>query len=218
MTSEEFKTWFRAHRAAFTGIGAWFDRMPSTPTETTPSRAEVFQAWFDTLRGVRLEDALAATRSLANGESEEPKSFDAHPRIVRRLASDRNYAERQRSSAHRTIGGEETFRCLLCRDKGRVLVAHPESVKLLAGGAVIGGPRTKYRAIVACSCAAGESHHDATGRKKPGKGLVRLDDSHHVIDVADRRQDQDAALMEFSESYAGSRQCANYEPAFEAFQ
>lgn len=225
MTSDEFREWLRLHRAAFTGISTWLGRFPVEPSESAPSQSEIMQSWFDTLKSVSLDDARAVTKRMASGDIAEPQSFDAHPRVVCREARDLDYSRRSggrsASPARYAPGGIQTVRCAICFDTGRVMVAHPESVlllaKLLRGGCDTNAAKTRYRAAVACRCAAGDIHDTHGSRKKQGKGLVRLGESHHVIDYDLSHDEQRAALLAFVESLNDPRQCENYVSDFESW-
>jgi len=118
MTVHEFDGWLAYHVARFTGIGAWLAKF-----KTDPSEDEVRGAWAHTLADVSLEDAKAATDALHSGDEELPKSFDEHPRYVRRVAgAARASRSLTRHAEPKIIDGEYAYECWRCEDSGFVVV------------------------------------------------------------------------------------------------
>lgn len=162
MTDPEFREWFAHHIARFTGIGSWLAKFTRDP-----SQDDVRYAWADSLRDIGLDDAKAATDAMHRGDEEYPKSFDDHPRSVRRIAG-RFRAERsQERNRRRFIDGEETVSCRECRDTGDLQAWHSLAVKAARKGDLFhptlnpdarGQP---YKTCVRCDCDAGDAPKNA---------------------------------------------------------
>ena len=162
MTDTDFETWFAYHVARFTGIGAWLAKF-----RITPSQAEVRYAWADSLRDVSLDDARAATDSLHRGDEELPKSFDDHPRYVRRLAGRFRSERSQKKNRRHFIDGEETVACLKCQDTGNLQAWHVLAVKAARRSDLFHpmlNPEARgqpYKTCVRCNCDAGNAPKNA---------------------------------------------------------
>jgi hypothetical protein len=165
MNQKDFAQWFAAHRAQFAMIDAWIANFP-TPSEVAGSsdpnrvtQASLAKAWFNTLADLDIDPCLEATRLMAKGDEALPASWDLHPQriraIAKRLATRTSSGERFRFGPRVSRDGEETFRCLMCRDDGMVLIFHDAAVVAMRKG-TYGGPRTVYTAMVICDCEAGE--------------------------------------------------------------
>jgi len=171
MTREEFREWLAHHRAAFTGLSVWINRIPEPgkQREGEPSRADVLAAWYAAMRDCDPADARAATDRMAAGQLEEPKGWDRHKTAIaqeaRRLAAERN---RHRSAGAGTrpryAEGEPTYRCAECLDSGVIPIWHPDSVTAAcntldgAERGCLGQPFTLYEAAAKCTCEAGSEY------------------------------------------------------------
>ena len=135
MNRDEFARWLTHHRAAFTGLGTWLDRLPD--------QAETLHAWFRVVRWIEFEDAKAASDQMfADGES---IPYDRHPATIRAKANDQ---ERQRRSNSRAVyvDGSPTVKCRTCQDQGLVCVVGSRGEAF---------PGYRYSAAVACNCEKG---------------------------------------------------------------
>ena len=189
MTWDEFTAWYGYHVTHYDGIDAWMSnavkRQHDQPKLTGAD--EKMRAWFGVLRETDYKLARKATDILAAEPDEnQPKGYDAHPRRIASIArglADR--AARQAPAPRRTVGGQETFRCLACRDSGWVLVWGDKSVRHIENLLNEGVPEDwhpdqafdtgmitrwkgrelreragMYSALAACSCEAGAHHHE----------------------------------------------------------
>lgn len=163
MTKEEFRGWYRHHAHCFPGVDSWLGKHPKheRPGDDAPSQEGILSAWAKCLSDVTLADATLATDLLFRGEEEEPKSFDSHPRAVRRIAK-RFSAKRTEDQRYRHYhDGEETYRCLDCQDSGIVTVVHSRSIAAARDGQLRhvklnpDGRTGLYSAGVACGCERG---------------------------------------------------------------
>lgn len=166
MNASEFTDWFSYHTSRFTGIAAWLAKFPAQGNPSTPGRADVLAAWAETLAGVSLAAAKESSRKLASGEVETPRSFDDHPRAVRRLAmsGDDRFAGiggshlRQRGEI---IDGQVVYRCHHCQDFGEVTVWWPKLMRYAAdceSWPPAEFPRGHaYATLIPCSCDLGRS-------------------------------------------------------------
>ena len=158
MTTTEFPIWLKHHISRFTGCGAWLSKFPIRERHALDvTSTDVRDAWERIIRDVDLADANAATDALADGTEEfSDRGYDCHPRDVRRVATgNRND---QRPNRRRTMtSGEETFRCLRCKDFGQVLIYDPRTVDDVRNNEAVA---TIYTACAYCGCGAGHRRKD----------------------------------------------------------
>lgn len=161
MTGDEFDEWYRYHVARFVGISSWMAKLPTIPTDSHPvNRSDVFDAWYGTLRYHDLDDAKAASDQLAASD-DQPRSFDRHPAAVAAIArhrkSERQRRERSADFARRQSTGDESYRCLVCRDEGDLLCWHPVCMAVIQENhSEIPDKFVPYRTVVRCTCQAGD--------------------------------------------------------------
>lgn len=152
MTSDEFKKWFTQHCSAFTGLGAWFAKLPRDSTKTgEASQAGVLRSWFGVLATTDLAYALEATGVMFRDDADV--MFDRHPAVIRRIASQLSAPRRlaQRAKSWQTT--DDRVRCPDCLDSGfRTVVRHNTVKDWLAGET----GRFVYTCCVACPCPAGD--------------------------------------------------------------
>jgi hypothetical protein len=161
MTDHEFAEWFEYHSAAFTGIPEWLAKRPS-PKPT-------LDRWCGVLRNVNLFDAKLATDRLF-AQEDQPRGFDRHPAAV--AAITRKNREPEAFQPRRIIDGQESFRCLLCEDDGRLTCWHPEQIKHYRSTGKL-SERLPNTCSMSCTCAAGEQHH-GYGKYNPRQWLPYL--------------------------------------------
>ncbi|MEX2138594.1 MAG: hypothetical protein WD894_04995 [Pirellulales bacterium] len=161
MKTTDFENWLHLHRSAFPAIDAWLAKFPSDADKqtrglsaSTLTAGDVLRAWQTILSDVEAADAIEATRRLARGDEELPRSFDDYPRAVRRIARSIAGERAKAARSTRLIDGLDTYRCPLCRDTGGVTVWHPKSVAAMHRG-TFGERGAKATALVRCSCDAG---------------------------------------------------------------
>jgi hypothetical protein len=216
MTNEEFKTWFRIHRAAFTAIDAWLakfktdsDKRAGRVSEDALTQQDILASWFSALRDVDQADAIEATRALQRGSEPAPKMFDDHPREVRRIAGGAR-ADRTQFQSRKMIDGQETFRCAFCQDRGLVSCIDERTMKF-ASGEVEFVPHEKARkgtefpirtTALACSCQGGGRHAGTLSRFDDRKwlrydgGLAQADMRAKSIEFAESHRTQAAMNLE----------------------
>ena len=162
MTHAEFSQWLGYHSARFTGVTGWLAKFPARPRfEGDPTQVEIRDAWFDVLKHCELGDAKQASDALNRGDEELPKTFDDHPRYVRRIAGVIRGQRLQSAGRRRFIDGEETVKCRECQDAGNLQAWHSIAVKAARKGDLFhptlnpdarGQP---YTTCVRCNCDAG---------------------------------------------------------------
>lgn len=164
MTEREFNDEFWAyHCGNFPGLRTWLaDKVPEGEHRT------VWNAWARQLRYADLEDAKAASDEIA--AMERSPVYEKHPRTIAIFACRRRTErERKRPAGARMVDGQETFRCLTCRDDGIVEVWSRISMHFAAPdriprppnttapeGARLGDRFTVYKKMVRCTCEAAE--------------------------------------------------------------
>lgn len=181
MNLRDFEIWEKYHRAAFPAHGKWLDE------QGTLTRGH----WSKALDDVGLADAKRATDLLLRGDEEPAKGFGEVPQRVRKIArglSSERLAN-QKSHRHQVIDGQDTFRCLICRDHGAVEVWHPNAMEFMRsleyepdwdnGGAVI-----RERAMAMCEALPSllDVARDMVGKSAPW----RLSDDPEWLEGARR--------------------------------
>ena len=158
MTDHEFREWVEYHTAAFLGFGAKVAALPLTPTEGSPSRKQVLQSWLRTLRDVSLAEAKAATDKMAAmPEADLPKGFDRHPAKILQIVRGSVKSGGWRHYKPHRVDGQETFRCLHCRDTGIVSVWSERSLAAAVAG-TLGRHFTVSTIAVRCTCPPPTGH------------------------------------------------------------
>jgi len=99
---------------------------------------------------------------------------------------------------------EPRYRCLWCRDRGRLTAWHPHTMRLAARGKAVVGGRGLYQCCVTCSCRAGELY------KKPDKPVFNERQWLPCRGLPYKQADLDE-LNEFMANYKP----ANYESSFD---
>jgi hypothetical protein len=165
MTDREFTEWYAHHRASFPGIDRWLTKLDKDAQHDDDMRsADVLRRWRACLRDVDQADAKAATDAMMRGDLDEPRSWDSHPKAIRRAAIGRR-ADRKIAAhgggptKYRTDENGETvavYHCPECLDDGLILVWHPTSMEAMREG-TFGRPRTVYQCGVRCPCDIGRS-------------------------------------------------------------
>lgn len=129
MTESEFKDWFAYHRGSFPSIDGWLAKIDQASRNDPDAlrSVNILKSWRRTLGDVSLAAAKKATDAMARGDLDEPKSFDSHPKAIRR-ASHKEGNRRGTIRALKMIDGEPTYKCPHCLDSGWVDVFHPKSI------------------------------------------------------------------------------------------
>jgi hypothetical protein len=158
MNEPEFQLWVEHHTAAFLGFGAKVAALPDVPRDGTPSRRQVLQSWYRTLRDVSLTDAKAATDKMAAmPEADLPKGFDRHPAKILQIVRGAVKSSGWRPYKPRCVDGQETYRCLACRDTGIVSVWSERSLAAACDG-TLGQHFTVSTIAVRCTCPPPSGH------------------------------------------------------------
>lgn len=205
MTRTEFSEWLKHHRARFTGLSQWLGKLPTKAmaAEGEPSRADVLDAWYATLRYCDLDDCREASSRMAAGDIEEPRGYDRHPAAIRRAASG-HAAERSRKAVIRRVivDGEEAMKCLACRDTGIRDCWAPQSVQAAADNR-LGESFTLYRAVAYCPCDAG---------KRYSQVIPAFDEGMHceLTGVIGNAEQQDN-LLQWVEDHSGPQAYSEFE-------
>lgn len=209
MTDAEFKQWLKKHRSCFTGLNAWFSRLPKPGTEREgePNVSDVLKRWYSALRDIELANAEEATEAMFAGRLDEPKGYDRHPASIRayalRLRDDRGYGSGD--VERRYVDGHEIFRCAVCEDEGWVPIWHPATVKRVADSNEIKPPL--YHAIVPCMCGAGKRRQKSFPNDGPfseqmfcriGIGGVNDDQERELLQTWIKANMQVQPLAEFA--------------------
>lgn len=193
MKEREFDEWWKAHRAAFLSIDQWLGKMPtdgerragrsdrlkrSEIPDTELTQGDVLRAWRACLADVPLKEALAVSASMSRGDIDPPKTWDDHPRTVRKHAKGSSF------QAHKTRGrlvdGEWTYKCQHCQDEGFRNAWHPAIVdraRREPEAFMEHGPW--HQAPLACTCAAGEGVVQRYAKRKPPWSIPVFDESQH---------------------------------------
>lgn len=178
MTPDEFDQWLDHHAGMYPGVKRWLAK---------PENEGVEAAWERLLSRTSLEAAKRASMELFE-QDEQPRGFGEHPRAVKRLA----WELRPKQQVARKIDGQDTFRCLRCRDSGVVSVVNPATLRAVWRDHESHGVRW---CAVACDCEAGD-HFVA-----PPKGVRPLG-----------RWDQHRPLFSFEEVYEHARTIDQRDP------
>ncbi len=141
MTRTEFDRWFIYHQEHFPGMAAWLGRMEVHIQDGH------MNVWFKALRNVNPEHAHDASDKMFDDVENDPHSYERHPQAIARIASGLKAATAPPPRQY--VDGEETYKCLLCQDDGRVIVWDNVSTAV-AGGKML------YQAAAACTCVAGD--------------------------------------------------------------
>lgn len=181
MTKDEFAEWIRYHRAAFVGLSRWLDEIPLEATsDMQPTRQDVLRSWCRILADTALEDAKAATDSMARGDDEEPMGWDRHPRAIRTIAA-RIRRSRSLLTRREVHAREELLSCLICRDAGYLHVWHWRSLQAALDG-TLGRPGTLYTMAVPCTCRAGDRYAGTIAKIRGGQpDQWRYNDQQHLV-------------------------------------
>jgi hypothetical protein len=148
MSPDEFRLWYKTHRASFPEIDSWLSRQPN--------RQEVLESWRATLAQIDFSDACSVSEQMGFGEISAPRVFGDTARQVRRAA--RELVAQRMHAAQRTrriVDGLRTVRCRDCEDDGYVLCWHPRSVAYARHHRASGPKFKSYTVLVVCACEAG---------------------------------------------------------------
>lgn len=204
----------RYHQAAFTGIGPWMARLDESPDEYAPSRKDVLAAWLKALGFVTLADAKLATDDMHSGREDAPAYFDHHPRCVAAIAAKRRRS--RGSGTPKRINGQDTYRCLVCRDSGFVTCWHPVSLTALRAD----GDGPWLTCAVRCTCAMGDDrkaasdfHYDAAKWLRIDPIQIEGEEMPLLMDPSEPAQ-QDLARQWFAGRVT---KMPNYEQSFSEF-
>ena len=162
MTPEEFSEQFwPTFGLRFDEVERWIAKLPATSNSPSePTQQKAMKLWRSALADVTIEDANGACDAIFRGDEDRPRSWSEYPAAIRRIAR-ASVAKRTstRWTPGRKAGEEPRYRCLLCRDDGRVLVWHEASMKaaLQTPDAFTNCETPTYKCVVACSCRAGEA-------------------------------------------------------------
>jgi len=162
MDSQEFDKWITHHQEAFPSVAMFFKRIPKE------TRSGTLELWERTIGRLDLESAIKATDSMF---AESDRTFcENHPaQILLRAKRDKSPNTFQ---PRKIIDGQESFRCLLCEDDGRLTCWHPEQIKHYRSTGKL-SERLPNTCSMACTCAAGEQHH-GYGKYNPRQWLPYL--------------------------------------------
>lgn len=159
MTWQEFQGWLQHFGSRFTGIDAFLGKRKSAD--------ETLKAWYEVLADLDLAECKRATVEMHSGTTEPPRDWDRYPAAIRKIVVGRDnerIAELRRNQRPRYVGGgEETYRCAVCRDEGSVLVYQQFVVRAVLEGKAWhptenpeGSKRlAAYSCLVQCSCEMG---------------------------------------------------------------
>lgn len=191
MTTDEFREWLNQHKAAYPGLVEWIARFPAERTDASPSRSDVMNSWYRSLREIPFADAVAATSLLGTDDYAEPKGFGNHPKAIYAICRGKK-TRRQREIPStrplpRTVLGEDGRRhtvycCPTCQDTGIIEVWHPATMRAVRE---FDWEETKrsgklYRLCVKCSdCetwAAAMEHSVAFDTKRMLRAPINLAD------------------------------------------
>lgn len=178
MTKEEFAEWIRYHRAAFVGLSRWLEEIPlESDSPMQPTRGDVLRSWMRILADTALEDAKAATDSMARGDDEEPMGWDRHPRAIRIIAL--RIRRTQRILTRDVQTREERLNCLICRDAGYVRVWHWKALQAALEDRFNAG--TLYTMAMPCTCRAGGKYAATMAKIQGGEpDHWRYSDQKHL--------------------------------------
>lgn len=158
MTHSEFHTWLTYHRAKFTCLTPWFEKINErhAQDDSEPSLDDTMTSWFRTLGRYDLDDATRAT-DMMGVDVPEPPAYERHrhPMVISEICrtlrgeTRRETGERQR----RYIGGEEVYECALCQDSGFVTVWSVEAMRAARAGTPVRDV-TYFDCSTKCTCKA----------------------------------------------------------------
>jgi hypothetical protein len=206
MTYSEFTEWLRHHTAAFIGVATKIQALPTIARDGMPSRDEFAAAWYRTLRDVSLADARAATDKMAAmPEADLPKGFDRHPAKILQIVRGAVKSGGWRPYSPHRVDGQETYRCLACRDTGIVSVWSERSLAAAVDG-TLGQPWTVYTVAVRCTCDSAYGRGWMPDVYDPKQMLA------HAIPLT--TDDEERARMAL---FVQSRKPANYHDEFSNF-
>lgn len=138
MTTDEFREWLNQHKAAYPGLIDWIAKLPAERTDASPSRSDVMNSWYRTLRDIPFADAVTATHLLGTDEHAEPKGYGNHPKaiyaICRGAKKRRQRAIPSTSPLPKTVVGPDgrrhtVYKCGVCQDSGIIEVWHPATMR-----------------------------------------------------------------------------------------
>lgn len=185
MNANEFSIWQRYHGARFGMWASWLAKMPQKSTEARPSQADTLAAIFETLADVDLVDAREASRQFAIGELPEIDKVDEHARRVRAEAL--KIGEKRKAKEYPAIKAREPGReprppsCLRCRDASvaQITVWHPDTVREARDPEyakhIADGTRPVFTTAVACDCARGRRHSQASGLRQFNSRMLEVE-------------------------------------------
>lgn len=137
MTTQEFERWRKHHAALFPGLLAYLKRAFGSDQE----QFELFwKEWFRALQKLNLNDAIAASRKLAE-EADEHLTYDRHPQAIVKLAKEARITRWEHEWPPQNPDD-----CELCYGSGAVLVR----IQTPSG--------TTYSAATRCTCPAGSRY------------------------------------------------------------
>jgi len=218
MTPEEFSEQFwPTFGLRFDEVERWIAKLPATSNSPSePTQQKAMKLWRSALADVSIEDANAACDAIFNGDEERPRSWSEYPAAIRRIAR-KAIARRTPTQwrPDRRRGEEPRYRCVLCRDDGRVLVWHENAMKAARDtpDAFANGEVPQYKCVIACVCRAGEA--------ACFENWQRYDPNRHVaipeIDVmrhAEAREDLVRIVAEREASIPMTQRNVSYESDF----
>ena len=200
MDRTEFRQWYLEHRAAFPAIDAWLGRMAKASDGVDAVKAvDVLRQWERALQDVTYDEACAATQALLRGDADEPRSFEGHPRAIRRLAFDARGVQRREAVATRryVVDGEETYSCPRCCDMGYVRVYRRETVRAWRQGKEYPPHRDAYPYVVLVNCDCTSSQPEWTRKYARYDATIDLIPTP-FLNVAERCDELRAATAQAS--------------------
>lgn len=198
MTTDQFREWLNQHKACYPGLIDWIAKLPAERTDASPSRSDVMNSWYRTLRDVPFADAVTATHLLGTDEFAEPKGYGNHPKAIWSICNEaKKKKQREIPSTKplpKTVVGPDGLRhtvynCLRCQDTGIIEAWHPATMRAVRefdwAETVKAGKL--YRVCVKCdkcdACAAAMAGSVAFDEKKMLRAPMNLRDPEALAEL-----------------------------------
>jgi hypothetical protein len=150
--------------------------------ENLPSPEETLEHWRRTIGTVSYEDAAEVVTQIADGEIEVAGyEIERLPAILRRKALEVAKRRQWLKPIEQRPEQQQRYDCHLCRDDGRVIVAHWLLVRAMLAGGIEHAKRCPYQTASAlCRCARGGQQQidrrEIAQANRLDMAVARLDD------------------------------------------
>jgi len=202
MDRDEFNSWLERHQTAFPALSDWLGSLPSAKA--------TLEIWFDSMRFLDAQAALAATGRMVSGVDPFVAFANWHdtPRFVAEHCTDiKRQSAPRKSFTFSRVDGQVTYSCRECLDTGVVEVFHGRCVKEVREGTW--RHNWAISAATVCTCRIGTTRYAGSIER----GIMRMFNSS--TDVKTPRDRGSCTIRTFPDDCELILQAASAEVSLE---